>query len=165
MVNGNHEITSQKWKRNFFSPPPGFEPWSPETESQCATNELHLLLKLVNSIYYPILMYNSEVWQTDTMSRHWRIKCWFQSIRNRAKSGILYLKLFNSEDQSQTIDLDMNRIKIFTGSSPSVWQDIGLDQFHSGVKNWLNVLSVHQNPSSTSFQPLDGSPFWVLWVS
>ena len=38
-VNGNHEITTQKWKRKFYSPP-GFKPWSPRTNSQCANNEL-----------------------------------------------------------------------------------------------------------------------------
>ena len=33
-------ITTKKWKRENFTHSPGFEPWSPETYSQCATNEL-----------------------------------------------------------------------------------------------------------------------------
>ena len=40
MVNGNHEITTQKQQREYFSPPLAFEPWFPGTEIQCATNEL-----------------------------------------------------------------------------------------------------------------------------
>ena len=33
-VNRNHDSTT---KEANFSPPPGFEPWSPGTESQCTT--------------------------------------------------------------------------------------------------------------------------------
>ena len=41
-VNGNPKITTQKRKRKIFPHPPmGVEPWYPETESKCATNELH----------------------------------------------------------------------------------------------------------------------------
>ena len=39
-VNGNHEITTLKQKRKKLSPPLGFETWSCETKSHCATKEL-----------------------------------------------------------------------------------------------------------------------------
>ena len=69
-VNVNHEITTQKQKRTNFIP--GFEPLSPGTESQCATNELcdplkwlyrvkevtPLPLPLVSGIFF-------EVWVVD----------------------------------------------------------------------------------------------------
>ena len=35
-IYGNREILTQKTKEENFSPPLGFEPWSPGTENQCA---------------------------------------------------------------------------------------------------------------------------------
>ena len=64
MVNGNHEITAQKQGGNFFSPPPGLEPLSPRTESQCASNELRWPCVIFLQWGHPPRQRREEHWQT-----------------------------------------------------------------------------------------------------
>ena len=54
-------------------------------------------------------------------------------------------KHFNPEDQFQTTVLDEKWIKIFLRFSSSIWCDLRPTQYGSGVINWTNVESVHQN--------------------
>ena len=50
-VNGNHEITTWKQKRNFFLPYSGSEPRSHAIVCQCATNELRWTFPAINSTF------------------------------------------------------------------------------------------------------------------
>ena len=59
---------NSKLKEGFFSPPPGFEPWSPGTWSQCATNQL--CWPTFRSIFYvwsidkPLKIFNNQTMVT-----------------------------------------------------------------------------------------------------